>query len=388
MIRLILRLPTAEFLLSGGQSMSWLLGNKLITVTTSGCAQKALKHGLCDKCWLVCQRTPDTESRFPLNRSASNENKDDSSVASGRATRQNSIEQKSNNDTSPTSPVDRLDQLPSKLHSLKSGPERQLCSCWCQGWAEIHVRRPTGDMSWVMRIQNQIAQDNEFPLNEISSLFMPSLSKESLKEEPVMTPIELDVSAVKIPRPISVPVYVSINTSVPSIPVPVIETTSSAVSGPISIPDSRGPSRQSSRESDDCEPFLYYEDGTRARNPVRRSNSSPEMSASWKNPFMAQAAAADSGKGEDGGPTEPDGQKKSKKDMRVSCEAIPEEISGLGKYMIILLLCMYVIIHCYNYNLCSFIRYHLFMYLEMCLVDVYLAMILNTTILLINSTWL
>lgn len=315
--------------------MSWLLGNKLITVTTSGCAQKALKHGLCDKCWLVCQRTPDTESRFPLNRSASNENKDDSSIASGRATRQNSIEQKSNNDTSPTSPVDRLDQLPSKLHSLKSGPERQLCSCWCQGWAEIHVRRPTGDMSWVMRIQNQIAQDNEFPLNEISSLFMPSLSKESLKEEPVMTPIELDVSAVKIPRPISVPVYVSISSSVPSIPVPVIETTSSAVSGPISIPDSRGPSRQSSRESDDCEPFLYYEDGTRARNPVRRSNSSPEMSASWKNPFMAQAAAADSGKGEDGGPTEPDGQKKSKKDMRVSCEAIPEEISGLGKYMII-----------------------------------------------------
>lgn len=24
----------------------------------------------------------------------------------------------------------------------------------------------------------------------------------------------------------------------------------------------------------------------RSRNPVRRSNSSPEMSASWKNPFM------------------------------------------------------------------------------------------------------
>lgn len=35
--------------------MTWLLGNKLITVTTSGCSMKALKNGLCDKCWLLCR---------------------------------------------------------------------------------------------------------------------------------------------------------------------------------------------------------------------------------------------------------------------------------------------------------------------------------------------
>jgi len=30
-----------------------------------------------------------------------------------------------------------------------------------------------------------------------------------------------------------------------------------------------------------------YENGeNRSRNPVRRSNSSPEMSSSWKNPFL------------------------------------------------------------------------------------------------------
>lgn len=28
----------------------------------------------------------------------------------------------------------------------------------------------------------------------------------------------------------------------------------------------------------------------RARNPVRRSNSSPEMSAGWRNPFLSSAA--------------------------------------------------------------------------------------------------
>jgi hypothetical protein len=35
--------------------MTWLLGNKLIKVTTSGCSVKALKNGLCDKCWLLCR---------------------------------------------------------------------------------------------------------------------------------------------------------------------------------------------------------------------------------------------------------------------------------------------------------------------------------------------
>lgn len=51
----VCRLPTADFLLSGGQSMTWLLGNKLITVTTSGCSMKALKNGLCDKCRMLCR---------------------------------------------------------------------------------------------------------------------------------------------------------------------------------------------------------------------------------------------------------------------------------------------------------------------------------------------
>lgn len=39
----------AEFLLDGGQSQAWLLGNKLITITTSG-GSKVTKAGLCNKC--------------------------------------------------------------------------------------------------------------------------------------------------------------------------------------------------------------------------------------------------------------------------------------------------------------------------------------------------
>lgn len=135
------RLPTAEFLLSGGQSMTWLLGNKVITVTTSGCSQKALKQGLCDKCFAFCRdhlKTPDTSSM---------------------ATRQNSSEhQQSTSNTSASSPTEetkkmptgsneKLEQLPNKLYQLASNTrpgDKYLCSCWCQGWAEVHVRRPTG----------------------------------------------------------------------------------------------------------------------------------------------------------------------------------------------------------------------------------------------------
>ena len=31
-----------------------------------------------------------------------------------------------------------------------------LCSCWCRGWAEIKIRRPTGNISWLMRLQNRL----------------------------------------------------------------------------------------------------------------------------------------------------------------------------------------------------------------------------------------
>lgn len=37
-----------------------------------------------------------------------------------------------------------------------------------------------------------------------------------------------------------------------------------------------------------------YENGeNRSRNPVRRSNSSPEMSSGWKNPFMKEMQTFD-----------------------------------------------------------------------------------------------
>ncbi|CAA9997539.1 unnamed protein product [Nesidiocoris tenuis] len=52
------RRSTADLVLNGGRSMTWLLGHKLITVTTSGCNLKALKQGLCDRCHKICHVEP------------------------------------------------------------------------------------------------------------------------------------------------------------------------------------------------------------------------------------------------------------------------------------------------------------------------------------------
>lgn len=50
------RFPSSKQLLKNGQSQTWIVDNKIITITTSGCTQKELRDGLCDKCWLICRK--------------------------------------------------------------------------------------------------------------------------------------------------------------------------------------------------------------------------------------------------------------------------------------------------------------------------------------------
>lgn len=328
------RQPTADFLLSGGQSMTWLLGNKLITVTTSGCSQKALKNGLCDKCWQICRLdkepllSPSVESIEPESKSRSITHK--TPLTRSVSNEITPLTLASNTSTAASSPSDEgrrgleaslHDADPARLDQLVYGgerQERQLCACWCQGWAEIYVRRPTGDMSWAMRLQNepQVVQSaSQPPMNDIATLFLPSLTSRKLPQDPFVD-FEFDSRGVSgLPERLT--------------------------SDPVSIPCSpirRSPSRHSSRDSvDTLENDEHdYDDGIsgRSRNPVRRSNSSPEMSASWKNPFMNQTG----GTGEDTSSrsceapsvttsnTESKKKQTYTKDLRVNCEAIPEEM--------------------------------------------------------------
>ena len=38
-----------------GPSQTWLIGHKLVTITTSQCSRVATRRGLCDRCWLLCK---------------------------------------------------------------------------------------------------------------------------------------------------------------------------------------------------------------------------------------------------------------------------------------------------------------------------------------------
>ena len=46
-----------------------------------------------------------------------------------------------------------------------------LCNCSCEGWAEIMIRRPTGNTSWMMKIENTVGTESEMgKLGDIVSL--------------------------------------------------------------------------------------------------------------------------------------------------------------------------------------------------------------------------
>lgn len=42
------------------------------------------------------------------------------------------------------SEASKLEQLIFNTQNDDNKPSKDLCACWCQGWAEIYVKRPTG----------------------------------------------------------------------------------------------------------------------------------------------------------------------------------------------------------------------------------------------------
>ena len=118
------RSPLAEYLLSGGQHKTWLLGNILITVKTSTSADPDGIEGPCERCNALQTLNLLTTPLF---------NQEATEHLSPSARARYSAER---------TPVD---------------PPNEACSCWCRGWAEVKVRRPTGDCNWLMRIQNRLS---------------------------------------------------------------------------------------------------------------------------------------------------------------------------------------------------------------------------------------
>ncbi|KAH9503979.1 Tuberous sclerosis 2-like protein [Bulinus truncatus] len=193
------RSPVVEFLLKDGQSGMWVVGNKIITVTTSGGGGKSGNFGLCDNCLAIfqnSQRNLSGETKSPnvaipmsstrrdrrrhksmasLGRSQTQIDSlgislesDDASLPVRRSRDDMSLPQENSHDL-----FDRDDvavQTGSSLNkegidSLLTESRHQIsetrmfsatqCSCWCTSWAEVNIRGASGVVSWMMRIENE-----------------------------------------------------------------------------------------------------------------------------------------------------------------------------------------------------------------------------------------
>ncbi|XP_067929120.1 tuberin-like isoform X2 [Watersipora subatra] len=198
------RTAVTKFLLEGGRSKSWFVGNKIITITTSGVGSRVTKSGLCPRCAAsVRGETQPTPLSTPTSAPETNRSRQRHQSAYA-STSTEPI------DVPPTFSQD--DMIHQKFHTIsESGgsscsTERESaedlfsaiaqssdgqfnmgeCNCWCNGWAEIYMHRPSGDTSWVLRIQNkQLFNFEEFPLADIS-MFMASPHKSPY---PATTPV-------------------------------------------------------------------------------------------------------------------------------------------------------------------------------------------------------
>ncbi|XP_037293673.1 tuberin isoform X2 [Manduca sexta] len=447
------RSDTAEFLFNGGQSMTWLVGHKLVTITTSGCLQNSIKQGLCDRCAVLCKLhadsvasplppipPPPSEPTHTHNHMDAatqvhiNETPNDSQPLANtnsnhlqvqppqnppEVKRQNSSENNKTND--PLVEVlnqfsQRFERISKEVDCEEPGWSRVgeaaalgACPCWCSRWAEVHVRSPTGDVCFVMRVQNQMNWDYllESPLQDVAAILNPvGAMNGAPPPAPAAAPAPTPAPPAPAPPPATAAPPAPAATAAapaPSIPNAVADfkpdafpesesregrersgsassasrnsvatapATTAATTGPaaelhksnsdsvvaadrsgrhapaarmctqpINIPGS--PQRQSSSSTTDDDDMLLIVPEGKSRHPVRRSNSSPEMSSSWKVAREPRDYDEDlaldpvemillpSVEPQSASVSMHASKKANKKsDMRVSCEAIPEEMCG------------------------------------------------------------
>ncbi|CAG0892665.1 unnamed protein product, partial [Darwinula stevensoni] len=175
-----------EALLQNGCSDTWLLTNQLVTITTSSCRGKPWRNQLCDKCHILCSKNQLPLTSFPL------EEENGRDGEGKRRRHQSEYFSASKRSSIPTVKDDlALSSSPSHAPFLRASLEESTgkvgncCTCWCQGWAEIVIRRPTGVTSWVMRLQNSYENNllALFPKKEGIQLLKTHVHHERSSEE-------------------------------------------------------------------------------------------------------------------------------------------------------------------------------------------------------------
>ncbi|XP_062999155.1 tuberin isoform X2 [Elgaria multicarinata webbii] len=192
------RSPVGEFLLAGGRTKTWLVGNKLVTITTSvGTGTRSLL-GL-DSGELQNNTESSTEHILQVRQTKEAPAKLESqagpqvvrtrnrvrSMSGGHALRVGALDSSASH--LPTSSVPQGSQgstgpaaRPEKAASGALPKEKANLAAFVplltQGWAEILVRRPTGNTSWLMSLENPLSpfssDINNMPLQELSNALM------------------------------------------------------------------------------------------------------------------------------------------------------------------------------------------------------------------------
>ncbi|XP_060642483.2 tuberin isoform X5 [Anolis sagrei] len=198
------RSPVGEFLLAGGRTKTWLVGNKLVTITTSvgtgtrsllgldsGELQSSTESSSSEHPLLVRQTK---EAPAKLQSQAGPQvvrtRNRVRSMSGGHALRVGALDSSSSH--FPSNPMPQGSQAPLAPRAEKAAPgapqkEKANLAAYVplltQGWAEILVRRPTGNTSWLMSLENPLSpfssDINNMPLQELSNALMAA---ERLKE--------------------------------------------------------------------------------------------------------------------------------------------------------------------------------------------------------------
>ncbi|XP_066432658.1 tuberin isoform X2 [Eleutherodactylus coqui] len=178
------RSPVGEFLLDGGRTKTWLVGNKLVTVTTS------VGRGTRSLLGLDTGEVP-KEGDADVSTSMQTEFKEASKIEQtlrkqGMQTPRHRVRSmsgghglragseggtRSSPGGTPGSKTTRRVQVKKEKATLAD-----FVPVLTQGWAEILVRRPTGNTSWLMSIENPLSpfssDINNMPLQELSNALM------------------------------------------------------------------------------------------------------------------------------------------------------------------------------------------------------------------------
>ncbi|KAH0631742.1 hypothetical protein JD844_019499 [Phrynosoma platyrhinos] len=190
------RSPVGEFLLAGGRTKTWLVGNKLVTITTSvGTGTRSLL-GL-DSGELQSSTDSHLDHNSQVRQAKEAPAKLESqagqqvvrtrnrvrSMSGGHALRVGALDSSSSHFSTPSvpqgpqgSPGPRADKAVSVALQKEKANLAAYVPLLTQGWAEILVRRPTGNTSWLMSLENPLSpfssDINNMPLQELSNALM------------------------------------------------------------------------------------------------------------------------------------------------------------------------------------------------------------------------